>query len=770
MSSSVSPLGQPSMYEFASSSPSYSAAFPPLQPIPISIPQQTKKTQHAGHPPALQHSLIPPKYPSYLKQTLYADLVLEQFQYLQIKRFPDKHHDMPFPDCRQVTRLPPRSTPLSFSFLSDDIDLRLPTFWNPKDKSRNIEIGRNGLDLTYVESEKMEHQGAAVRANFPIRPQCGIYYYEMRILSKGNDGYISIGISKSTVDTKYLPGLQPDSLGYHGNDGCLYSGARLGVEYGPGFTTGDTIGCGVNFVDNTVFFTKNGSFLPSVFHRFSPDVEYYPSVGLGTIGERATFNFGNEPFVFDITQYIKDRKIKVWKEINNNKLKTSKKHIKQSTAGLDELVMSYIVHHGYLQTAKALVKDITYVSGKEIDLPTKSSKVSKQDLDEADIRQRSNIRSAIITGDIDHAIELVNQYYPTMFRPGGEFDDLMFQLKCRKFVEMILQYSQVLPRISLEKHTLDNDHASVTSNGSANVHLSNGFDDDRHNHIQHSHHSLVHQSHSYLGSPEESHTAWGRDRRRSMGSSTTSTNHATSSAIRVPGRRRMSYAAIAASASPTSTISGGFLGFSASPPLLHDDHDHDDHHHIFTGRKNRRASTRRSSTSSSVLSFGSIPFNNHDEDQQHDLSGVDEEEDGTSYGADVTMKQIIKYGHKLQAEYRNDERLMIRTRLVEIFSLLAYPDASASPVAHLMDKSGRDELATDLNTAILAHQGYRDVPPLERIYRQTLIVNKESAYAGYGKSTIVDIQEYCTSNGSLSHDKAALTAIVDRPPLSPVHF
>lgn len=39
----------------------------------------------------------------------------------------------------------------------------------------------------------------------------------------------------------------------------------------------------------------------------------------------------------------------------------------------------------------------------------------------------------------------------------------------------------------------------------------------------------------------------------------------------------------------------------------------------------------------------------------------------------------------------------------EIFSLLAYPDVNSSPVAHLMAKSGRDELATQLNAAILGN-------------------------------------------------------------------
>lgn len=38
-----------------------------------------------------------------------------------------------------------------------------------------------------------------------------------------------------------------------------------GESYGPMYTCGDTIGCGVNFKTKTMFFTKNGSVLGKLF-------------------------------------------------------------------------------------------------------------------------------------------------------------------------------------------------------------------------------------------------------------------------------------------------------------------------------------------------------------------------------------------------------------------------------------------------------------------------------------------------------------------------
>lgn len=69
---------------------------------------------------------------------------------------------------------------------------------------------------------------------------------------------IGIGFSSKAVSLSRAPGWEPESWGYHGDDGHCFASQNAGKHYGPTFTTGDVIGCGVNFRTGTAFFTKNG--------------------------------------------------------------------------------------------------------------------------------------------------------------------------------------------------------------------------------------------------------------------------------------------------------------------------------------------------------------------------------------------------------------------------------------------------------------------------------------------------------------------------------
>ena len=55
-----------------------------------------------------------------------------------------------------------------------------------------------------------------------------------------------------------LPGWEKQSYGYHADDGNSFDTSAAGVNYGPTFTTGDVVGCGLDLIRRRCFYTKNG--------------------------------------------------------------------------------------------------------------------------------------------------------------------------------------------------------------------------------------------------------------------------------------------------------------------------------------------------------------------------------------------------------------------------------------------------------------------------------------------------------------------------------
>ena len=72
------------------------------------------------------------------------------------------------------------------------------------------------------------------------------------------------------------------------------------------------------------------------------------------------------------------------------------------------------------------------------------------------------------------------------------------------------------------------------------------------------------------------------------------------------------------------------------------------------------------------------------------------------------LAEALAYGQQLQEDYRDDSRHEVKRVLGEAFSLLAYTDPRGSVVGHLLEESGRREVAEELNSAILgiSHQWF----------------------------------------------------------------
>ncbi|KAF5375207.1 hypothetical protein D9758_000004 [Tetrapyrgos nigripes] len=302
---------------------------------------------------------------------------------------------------------PPREMSIGQA-VSPDQPLQLPTRWDAEACHNHLSISDNGRELTFqgTNSNGSDSNAAAARTIQPIPPACGIYYYEVKIQSKGQKAYISIGFAGPDVRTSRLPGWEPNSWGYHGDDGCSFATEKKGTAFGPTYGTDDIIGCGIDFTTHRAFYTKNGSFLGYVFENVGkiPNtgalIPLYPAIGLQHTGESIKVNFGHEPFRFDIDLHVAQQSNQTWERIMSTPLSgralrgvvgaatgtvgsasagmsgtrvgagTEKEQVGDSMATstsdldsqtkltLNKLVISYLAHHGYVKTARTFQKGI----------------------------------------------------------------------------------------------------------------------------------------------------------------------------------------------------------------------------------------------------------------------------------------------------------------------------------------------------------------------------------------------------------------------------
>ncbi|XP_028179391.1 ran-binding protein 9-like [Ostrinia furnacalis] len=223
---------------------------------------------------------------------------------------------------------------------------------------------------------------------------------------------MGIGLSAHGVNMNRLPGWDKHSYGYHGDDGHSFCSSGTGQPYGPTFTTGDVIGCGVNLVDNTCFYTKNGHHLGIAFRGLPPNL--YPTVGLQTPGEVVDANFGQQPFVFDIEDMLRELRARTRLAIDDFPLPDEARWQQV----LHRMVSSYLVHHGYCGTAQAFARATAQPIVEDI----------------ASIKNRQRVSKLVLAGRIGEAIELTRRLYPGLLERD---QDLLFLLKCRQFVEMV---------------------------------------------------------------------------------------------------------------------------------------------------------------------------------------------------------------------------------------------------------------------------------------------------------------------------------------------
>ena len=121
---------------------------------------------------------------------------------------------------------------------------------------------------------------------------------------------VAVGLATVNFDvSSRMPGWDRHSFGYHGDDGGIFhSSGGMIDQFGPKYGAGDTIGCGIDYVKQGIFFTINGRFLGYGWKFVDMEVlqkDLYPVVGIDTNCPVA-FNFGlSKPFAFDLGMFHK---------------------------------------------------------------------------------------------------------------------------------------------------------------------------------------------------------------------------------------------------------------------------------------------------------------------------------------------------------------------------------------------------------------------------------------------------------------------------------
>ncbi|KAI0521934.1 ran-binding protein [Xylaria bambusicola] len=314
----------------------------------------------------------------------------------------------------------------------------LPTRWNIKDKFGAIEVSANGLEVKYNPTlrttREQDHEMCGIRADHPMPTQAGIYYFEVTLLSKRRDETttVSLGFLAKNVSLARPPGWEPDSYGFHGDDGEIYSGGNVGKKYkDTTFSAGDVIGCGVNFRTGQAFFTKNGANLGTAFRDIKG--KQYPAVGIKKAGELIRVNFGQNPFVFKIDQVIEREQAMIKQAISRTSVEKLISSRMNETELIQQLVLQFLQHDGYVETAREFAQEIhaeQHALNSGPNVPVMNVNIKDDD----DAHQRQRIRRAVLEGDIDRALALTNTHYARVLKNN---QDVYFKLKCRKFIEMI---------------------------------------------------------------------------------------------------------------------------------------------------------------------------------------------------------------------------------------------------------------------------------------------------------------------------------------------
>ena len=158
----------------------------------------------------------------------------------------------------------------------------------PKRIPKLLNFNRKSLTCSYIGDD--HGTPALLMWNYPLHR--GWKYFEVEILESGQACEISVGLTHSTYSLSRHVGWDWSSLGYHADNGKLYNASGAGKDFGCPCTTGDLMGCGIDYDGTTnqgmvqVYFTKNGQRIRESIEISIAKGGLYPSLAMNSQGEK----------------------------------------------------------------------------------------------------------------------------------------------------------------------------------------------------------------------------------------------------------------------------------------------------------------------------------------------------------------------------------------------------------------------------------------------------------------------------------------------------
>ncbi|XVF30064.1 hypothetical protein REPUB_Repub16aG0024700 [Reevesia pubescens] len=279
------------------------------------------------------------------------------------------------------------------------------------------------LSVKYTSVSLHGHDVGVVQANKPAPVKRLLYYFEIYVKDAGAKGQVAIGFTNEGFKMRRQPGWEVNSCGYHGDDGLLYRGQGKGDAFGPTYTTGDTVGGGINYASQEFFFTKNGAIVGTVCKEKEMKGRLYPTIAVHSQNEEVHVNFGQKKFAFDLKEYEAQERLKQQMTIEKISL--------PSNIGYG-LVRSYLLHYGYEDTLNSF--DLASKSTIPPIYIAQENGFNEQDIVYA-LNQRKTLRQLIRNGEIDAAISKLHDWYPQIVQ--DDKSATCFLLHCQKFIELV---------------------------------------------------------------------------------------------------------------------------------------------------------------------------------------------------------------------------------------------------------------------------------------------------------------------------------------------